>query len=319
MKNTLNISSYILNPKGIGEEGIKQLTQELKSMPWCAAYRVLLAKGYDNENSFQKNRHLRLAATYVGDREQLFLLTHDQAKQVAQVDFQENVLVTTTVEDVVEQTADEVKRISGVEDATLDLERVGDDVLKLEGVQNISEESLTQESKIDFDEIVKYDPIKELKIIETPIKRKSEKIDFDYVAYNPEKELSKLVAEKEEKESHDFMFWLNHMEDDKEAIIKSSKSAKSPDKVQDLLDQFLATKRSRPIQNRQFYNAQNKAEESETDDMGVLSVTLLELYVKQGHTSKAIKGYQKLSLQNPSKSAYFAARIKELEENKKDL
>ena len=80
-----------------------------------------------------------------------------------------------------------------------------------------------------------------------------------------------------------------------------------------MLDQFLATKRSRPIQNREFYKAESKAEESEIDNMDVVSETLLELYVKQGHKAKAIKGYKKLSLQNPEKSAYFAARIKEIE------
>jgi hypothetical protein len=50
----------------------------------------------------------------------------------------------------------------------------------------------------------------------------------------------------------------------------------------------------------------------------VLSETLLELYVKQGHHGKAIAGYEKLSLQNPKKSAYFAARITELEQLQKE-
>jgi hypothetical protein len=172
--------------------------------------------------------------------------------------------------------------------------------------------------KIDFAKIVKYDPLKELEALQVNKTPKENALSFDTVVYNPEKELTKLIDQKEEvkeKGEQDFASWLNNIGDDTSTPVGESKS---PDKVQHLLDQFLATKRTRPIQNRTFYNAQNKAEESETDNMDVLSETLLELYVKQGHYAKAIGGYEKLSLQNPEKSAYFAARIKELQELQKE-
>jgi hypothetical protein len=172
--------------------------------------------------------------------------------------------------------------------------------------------------KIDFDKIVKYDPIKELEALKIPVSPQKKPLSFDTVVYNMEEELSKLIEKKEEAEikgEQDFTAWLNNVGDDKKDTTPASKS---PDKVQLLLDQFLATKRKRPIQNRTFYNAQNKAEESEIDSMDVLSETLLELYVKQGHCTKAIAGYEKLSLQNPKKSAYFAARITELEQLQKE-
>ena len=44
----------------------------------------------------------------------------------------------------------------------------------------------------------------------------------------------------------------------------------------------------------------------------VVTETMAEVWLKQGNTQKAIETYNKLSLQNPSKSAYFAALIENL-------
>jgi hypothetical protein len=54
-------------------------------------------------------------------------------------------------------------------------------------------------------------------------------------------------------------------------------------------------------------NAASSIEEKE-----VLTEAMAEVWVKQGHNEKAAEIYHKLSLQNPSKSAYFAAKIDQL-------
>lgn len=54
-------------------------------------------------------------------------------------------------------------------------------------------------------------------------------------------------------------------------------------------------------------NAASSIEEKE-----VVTEAMAEVWVKQGHNEKAAEIYQKLSLQNPSKSAYFAAKIDQL-------
>jgi tetratricopeptide (TPR) repeat protein len=46
---------------------------------------------------------------------------------------------------------------------------------------------------------------------------------------------------------------------------------------------------------------------------GSISEALANILVKQGKYSRAIEMYRKLSLQNPKKSAYFAAKLKEVE------
>lgn len=55
---------------------------------------------------------------------------------------------------------------------------------------------------------------------------------------------------------------------------------------------------------------QNMAEKSNTEDI-ILTEAMADVLIQQGKTAKAIEVYQKLSLLNPSKSAYFAAKIEQ--------
>jgi hypothetical protein len=54
-------------------------------------------------------------------------------------------------------------------------------------------------------------------------------------------------------------------------------------------------------------NATSSIEEKE-----VLTEAMAEVWLKQGNKPKAAEIYYKLSLLNPSKSAYFAAKIDQL-------
>ena len=56
---------------------------------------------------------------------------------------------------------------------------------------------------------------------------------------------------------------------------------------------------------------QSLAEKSNTEDE-VLTEAMADVLAKQGKTPKAMELYQKLSLLDPSKSAYFAAKIEQL-------
>lgn len=319
MRESIDIKDLVNRSRTLGQAEIDWLNTELASKPWCASYQMLLAKAFDNQDSFLKQKQLQKAATYAGHREKLFELMYSQvvmetekasAKHNADVlEFEANHTsedldakeASSTIDEIIEQKDDSI-----------------DHTISSKPKESAKDVKSKSTDKIDFDEIVTYDPLKELKV-EAPVPANDRtELAFDYVAYDPEKELEKLVEEKEEVEEgaeKDFIFWLNNVEDDD---TPKPTSNKSPDVVQDLLEQFLATKRSRPLKPREFYKAEVKAEESEVDKMDVISETLLDLYVKQGHYAKAIEGYEKLSLLNPPKSAYFAARIKEIQESEKD-
>ncbi len=59
---------------------------------------------------------------------------------------------------------------------------------------------------------------------------------------------------------------------------------------------------------------ENLAEKS-NEEQEIITETMAEAYKTQGKTEKAREIYQKLSLLNPSKSAYFAAQIEYLKDN----
>ncbi len=51
---------------------------------------------------------------------------------------------------------------------------------------------------------------------------------------------------------------------------------------------------------------------SSLEDREVYTEAMAEVWAKQGNTEKALSIYEKLSLLNPSKSTYFAAKIDQL-------
>ncbi|MEO6546752.1 MAG: hypothetical protein ABIN94_02085 [Ferruginibacter sp.] len=70
-----------------------------------------------------------------------------------------------------------------------------------------------------------------------------------------------------------------------------------------------------PEQNVQAdHSIQQLAEQSNQQD-AVLTEAMAEVLLQQGKSAKAIEVYKKLSLLNPSKSAYFAAKIDQLNEH----
>ena len=67
-------------------------------------------------------------------------------------------------------------------------------------------------------------------------------------------------------------------------------------------------------ESAEFFSASKMAKKSLVENEDVVSETLADIYLKQGHYEKAKKAYAKLSLLVPEKKHYFASKIKQIEE-----
>lgn len=101
---------------------------------------------------------------------------------------------------------------------------------------------------------------------------------------------------------------LKAMEDEKQQVGSDTQHEKKLSR-KELIDKFIAENPSISKPKAEFYNPISVAQNSITDHGEIVSETLAKIYFKQGYFDKAISIYEKLSLNNPEKSVYFAAQI----------
>ena len=126
----------------------------------------------------------------------------------------------------------------------------------------------------------------------------------DYFAYKKLKDpnTAEMMNDKAQAEMRSFTDWLR-----------------------ELKDNFIAGKATKDWYHQQMHRlyeddepevserVEKMAMESITLNDDIVSETLAEIWVRQHQHAKAIVVYQKLSLLNPDKNAYFAQKIKELQ------
>jgi len=143
--------------------------------------------------------------------------------------------------------------------------------------------------------------------------------------YNLEVELNSKQKERETATSEkDFFAWLKQPKVATEMVEKSNEDELiTVDNVEeeveedDIIARFIKKNPQISRPKKEFYNAENMAKKSEVFELDFVTETLAQLYQQQGDISLAIKAYEKLILQNPSKKAYFASLIENLKKEKK--
>jgi len=133
-----------------------------------------------------------------------------------------------------------------------------------------------------------------------------------FVHEGQQREMEDLSPEK------DFFAWLQHPRYIRE-IKESSEEEKEEkqDKNLDLIEKFITINPQISRPKKEFYNPENMAKKSEVVDLEYVTETLANIYFEQGNVDLAVRAYEKLSLQNPSKQAYFASLIEKIKKEKK--
>lgn len=111
----------------------------------------------------------------------------------------------------------------------------------------------------------------------------------------------------------DYAAFLDQL-DDAQPANSENESQASTDRSAELIDDFIENKPDRiqladnPQLTPEVPLAQDGPEE--TTDEGFLTLTLAKIYIKQQRYEKALEIMQKVSMNNPKKSSYFADQIR---------
>jgi hypothetical protein len=116
----------------------------------------------------------------------------------------------------------------------------------------------------------------------------------------------------------DFFAWLQHPQYTKVKMdVSMEEEAEKRDHKIDIIERFINVNPQISRPKKEFFNPENMAKRSEVVDLEYVTETLANIYLEQGNIDLAVKAYEKLSLQNPSKQAYFASLIEKIKKERK--
>lgn len=195
-------------------------------------------------------------------------------------------------------------------------------------IELITEEEIAEVELIN-DEATEV--ISENREIEKEVHEVSNKIsELDLRKY-PVYSIETFVPQTEEQalpetdSSKDFFSWLKnpkHAAETTEVIeeLEEDIAIESNEKVTkslDIIEKFISINPQISRPKKEFFSPENMAKRSEVLDLEFVSETLAEIYYQQGNFDFAIKAYEKLSLQNPSKQSFFADLIDKIKKERK--
>ncbi|MBO6517855.1 MAG: hypothetical protein JJ975_15020 [Bacteroidia bacterium] len=189
---------------------------------------------------------------------------------------------------------------------------------KVEAQEEPSDVERDEQIEVVTDAPLAYDPLVELQKFIPENEDESEKnVDVSpevTPTYDPLVELPKLDQPKEPKEKQDFFAWLDSYAEEEKEEAKPRKLRMSKE-ASELLENFIKNrpKISRIRQDVDRLDVYNPVRESAENEL--VTESLAKLHLKQNNPENAIEIYEKLSLQNPKKLAYFAGLIEKIKKD----
>lgn len=260
---------------------ILELIELTKQFPYFSWPFATLTKYYNLKNDYRSEATLHQAALRVHDRDWLYQYIHKQVNQ-----------------------------------SNLKAETEAPSRPREEAIQQKSKESSHSTEPTSNVDIESQQKEKEKTTIESP-----QTLIEPLPIYDLEKQFGlsnqNAVDDNQQKvASNDFYHWLNRGKIRK--TEKETETKKPHRKVEQkvIIENFLVSKPSITRPKREFFKPEKAQKKGEKISADFVTETLAKIYLKQDNPEKAIWAYQQLQLKFPEKSAYFAAQITEIEQNK---
>ena len=292
---------------------IEQLTQQY---PYFAPAQFLLLKKLKQADPGQYQKALQKARLYYHDPLQLEWILSSDKFQLELNDLPDEVESEPAEEDEIDDAPNEEELIDKIEvQATEPAEAI---FTEIEDTGNEDEEE-TEEAEEDKSE-TNLPPLNISGVIEKTIA--TEKEEAPQESTTPEKALPQMtISPAPEGLTFEPYHTIDYFASQG---IKIGAEEKSTDKfgkqVRSFTDWLKVMKKlpvsemGRNVDAGAERKVENLAEHS-VDEANVVTEAMAEVWLKQGNKQKAIETYNKLSLLNPSKKAYFAAQIEHLKQS----
>ncbi len=232
---------------------------------------------------------------------------------------------------VIEETGNEQIETSSQIDKPVDPQSIIEQRLKeLANAKGTSEENTNNTlPEVEIQSKKEIETVPANNISQPTIINLEDRLNKETSIKEPEKATTSLVEQSNKSNSsgnHTFSEWLkiksspvvpNEKITDYQLPIVTEPAPPTPSKKAEnqIIDRFIQTEPRIVASKSEFYSPGNMARLSAKDHEDLISETLARIYAQQGNIRKAIETYRKLSLKIPEKSAYFAALIRDLEQN----
>jgi tetratricopeptide (TPR) repeat protein len=232
----------------------------------------------------------------------------------------ENVEPTAPVEETLDQNLEVVRAkdldpmeanfIIEAVHSTIELE-AGEDAILIEG----DTAPLDVHSEVEETEAASSTPMTYAEYMMAKARKMKGEVQNEQAQQEEEQETDEIEEAKEEKtEEQSFESRISNFESSARRIQKPS----VVEVQKSIIDKFIQQQpKITPGKAAEYTNTQNLGKDSLEEDMTFVTETMAKLYAAQGKIDKAKKVYRQLIALHPEKSIYFAAQLKNLNQNKK--
>ena len=307
---------WIRTPFALKEGEVKKLEQLLQEYPYSGNLSFLLAKGYHEQENVLFESQLKHTAISVPNREKLYEFIHSEKKKEfieTKEIVEENEL--TEMEEIAFPKLQEVEP-AGTEELT-----PPSSAAKIEEVISSNKQKIQTSEDSQLEQLILSSAMSSVSLLEEEEGTKELEIELPA----PIESLPKSIpSEKEIETPSSFYDWLAPREVMEEK--ESTPDAEEKPSIEQLVDKFIAERKtdsghiklSKAHPKQSFYSPVKVAGESLIEKDNFATETLARIYQTQGLSEKAIGIYERLSLKNPEKKAYFADLIKKIRENEQN-